>query len=245
MNKNLKNILSNDIIDKINLNLDNYFIEPYQYINKNSINYKNDEISDIINSLNNIVNNTQINKSNITENFNPILFKLIANDQNDELEKTIKNNNKININIQDKDGDTPLHISVFLCNISSTKILLDNNADPKLKDKWGQTPLHRLCFCINEINCINIINIFNKKYSKKNMKNDYINLFNLVDNFGNTPTHLLLKHIIKNNIIINKNNIKLIQKVKLLTNKSIKNDNNQTIIDLILIIKEKNGITNL
>jgi len=240
----------NSVSDIINLSLDSYYIDPQRYNIKSTRNKNDstdsDDITEIIKSLTNIVmNNNFSNNVHLNENFNPILFKLIANDQIKELEETIKSNKKININIQDKDGDTPLHISVFLCNINAIKILLNSNANPMLKDKWGQTPLHRLCFCINESNIINIVDIFFNKFVKSNIKTDTSNIFNVVDNFGNTPTHLILKHIIKNNINLNENHIKLIKKVKNLTNKNIKNEDKQTMVDLISLIKKLNNLTNL
>jgi hypothetical protein len=95
------------------------------------------------------------NPKNIDNNklclFNPILFTLIVNNQKKDLIYALKNN-KNNINIQDKDGDTPLHIAVFLCNYEIIKILLNNNANINLKDKYGQTAIHRLYFGIKDDN---------------------------------------------------------------------------------------------
>ena len=169
----------------INLNYDNYYEEPYRYKYKNNNN----------NNLNNIMNLLLNDINSILENdniFNPILFKLIANNNFKEFLKTIENKN-ININEQDKDGDTPLHIAVFLGNCKFIKVLLNLDIDIFLTDKWGQTALHRLCFCLNDKRIIEVLDLF----INYNKKNNY-DLFNLQDSFGNTIFHLILKHIQKN-----------------------------------------------
>ena len=57
-------------------------------------------------------------------NFDTLLFTLVVNNQKKKLINQLKNN-KNNINIQDKDGDTPLHIAMFLCNFEIIRILLN------------------------------------------------------------------------------------------------------------------------
>ena len=63
-----------------------------------------------------------------------------------------------NVNVQDKDGQTPLHIairwSVFYAVLSSTdenviKLLLDHGADLNTQDNLGYTPLHCAAFSGN------------------------------------------------------------------------------------------------
>jgi ankyrin repeat protein len=208
----------------INLNYDNYYEEPYRYKYKNNNN----------NNLNNIMNLLLNDINSILENdniFNPILFKLIANNNFKEFLKTIENKN-ININEQDKDGDTPLHIAVFLGNCKFIKVLLNLDIDIFLTDKWGQTALHRLCFCLNDKRIIEVLDLF----INYNKKNNY-DLFNLQDSFGNTIFHLILKHIQKNNIQLEDYHYKLIKKLKLNTNLNLKNIDNNNIHNLLKLIK--------
>ena len=240
------------LFKKINMNIDDFYINPVKYKYKNNNNNNNninnlndlDDLNSIINTLTSIImnnsnkNNTKNNKNDIkndsTNNeFNPILFKLVANNNINQLENIIKFNENINVNEQDKDGDTPLHIAIFLCNINAMEILMNNGANPSLKDKWGQTPIHRLCFCIGDTKIINIITFF-IEYNKKNK----LDIFNDLDNFGNSPLHLVLKHIIKNNTILNQDHLKLITKLKTITNKKIKNVDGYNINDLIKIINK-------
>ena len=153
------------------------------------------------------------------------------------------------INFQDSDGNTRLHIAVFLCNIKACEILINNSVDMYIKDKWcwglsephknfcitknfirGQLSLHRICFCIGDENIINIINLFN---SKKNFIN---NIFNELNNYGNTPFHLVLKYIIKNKVKLNDIHFKLIDKLKILTKIEIKNKEGLTIQNLLKFI---------
>lgn len=239
----------------INTSWDDYYLNPYRFIipeEEPNIISSPDSLVHIINNLtNSAVNN--FNKSNLelTSNsilvnnnknndkpFNPLLFKLIANDNIAQLENVLKNKlgslnmdsitNASLIDTQDKDGDTPLHISVFLANIYAINILINYGANILLKDKWGQISLHRICFSLGDPKSLEIIDIFIKN-NKKNNKN----IFNIQDNYGNTPCHLVLKHIIKNKITLNKNHKLLIKKILLKTNKNLKNIDGFTINDLV------------
>jgi ankyrin repeat protein len=211
----------------INMSLDNYYDNPkkiildYDLLNNNFINNDFDIIK-LINSLN--INNSK--KFN-NKKFNPLLFKLIANNQKDKLNSVLKNNEEnLDINIQDKDGDTPLHIAVFLCNLDIIKILIKNGASINIKDKWGQTAIHRLYFCMNDNQILKIIELLH--INKAN--------FNQIDNFGNTVLHLALKQIIKLEIKLNENHYKFINKLKSLISIDIKNNENISIKDLLKMI---------
>ncbi len=263
VNKNINKIINTTIDDyflnpvryksDINRN-DNSSYSTINTINAGKHNSKETrELVDIINNLTNLVvsksskndnNNLDNLKSNSinlndneNDNFNPLLFKYVANDNINSLENTLKTNKKININEQDKDGDTPLHISVFLSNIKSVKILLNYGAIITIKDKWGQTPLHRICFSMGEDRTFEILELF-IKYNKKDQ-----DIFLIQDNYGNTVCHLVLKHIIKNKTILNQNHKKLIEKLISLTDKKIKNIDGHTIDDLIKIL-DKNKLLN-
>jgi hypothetical protein len=224
----------------IDTTLDDYYTNPYFYISKdsNQNTYKTSdsaELAKIINELTNTIisnnkKNKEVKKTN-EKNFDPIIFKHIANNNIVQLEKIIKTDKNLNINQQDKDGDTPLHISVFLGNVKAIKILLENNADPLIIDKWGQTPLHRICFCIGDTKAVDIIDIFFQKD-----KIEGLDLFNTQDNHGNTVFHLVLKHIIKKNKLLNINHKNIIDKLNKLTNPNLKNKDSQTIDDLINLI---------
>jgi hypothetical protein len=220
----------------IDTSLDEYYIKPYQFHQKQNytLTYKtsdSDELANIINNLTtNVINNEIYNKKNLIKNndFNPLVFKHIANNNINNLQNLLKADKNININQQDKDGDTPLHISIFLSNVKITKLLLENNADPVLIDKWGQTPLHRICFCLSNINTIEIIDLFIQKEKVENL-----DLFNIQDNNGNTVLHLILKHVIKNKTNINEGYKAIIIKLKNLTNHKLKNIDGQSITNLL------------
>lgn len=241
----------------INTSWDDYYLNPYRY---NISNEPSEEITNVsspnsislVNLINNLTNkalnkdknlnnniNNKTDNSIITNNFeqndkpfNPILFKLIANDNTVQLENLLKNKYySLNINEQDKDGDTPLHISVFLSNINAIKILINYGADIYILDKWGQTSLHRICFSMGETKSLDILNIFIKQNNKNNKGNK--NIFDIQDNYGNTPCHLVLKHIIKNKTILNKNYKLLIKKIIEKTSKKLSNSDGFTLDDLI------------
>jgi ankyrin repeat protein len=208
----------------INTNLDNYYLNPYKFI------YKKDN-NNIIEIIDNLINNKNDSINSQINDFNPLLFKLVANNNTIQLENILKNNKNININEQDKDGDTPLHIAIFLCNIKIINILLKYNANFLIKDKWGQIPIHRLCFSINDLKIMELVNIFLNSNNSKN-------IFNEQDNYGNTTLHLILKHIIKNNIILDNNHKILIKNIKKKMNIKLKNNDNHNINDLIKLINK-------
>lgn len=219
-------------ISIINMALDNYFDNPIKIIldenllNNDLIDNIDFDIIKLINSLNPITHNNNNIKFN-NKNFNPLLFKLIANNQKNKLKFVLKNNEEnLNINIQDKDGDTPLHIAVFLCNFDIIKILINHGASIKIKDKWGQTAIHRLYFCMNDVQTIKIIELFHANKANFNQK----------DNFGNTVLHLALKQIIKLEMKLNNNHYKFINKLKSLISIDIKNNENISIKDLLEMI---------
>jgi ankyrin repeat protein len=157
--------------------------------------------------------------------FNQLLFSLVVNNEKKDLIIQLKNN-KNNINIQDKDGDTPLHIAMFLCNYEIIKILLDFGADINIKDKWGQTAVHRLYFGIKDDNINKIIKL---------LEDRNIN-FSAIDKFGNTVLHITLKQMIKFKTPITIKHKFFINKFKSLIPNDIKNKENYTIKDLLEII---------
>lgn len=239
-------IINNINIPQINIDIDNFYINPYKFnsIKNNEYTTTNSDLNEIIKTLTSIIlsnSNSNSNSNNYIEisdyinvnnTFDSTLFKLIANNNIKEIEKLIKNNKNINFNVQDNDGDTPLHISIFLSNLNICEILLSNNVDIFIKDKWGQIALHRICFCLNNSNTLNIIKLF-ENFSKKINKT---NVFNVVDKFNNTPFHLILKYLIKNNVTLTNNHIKIINKLKLLTNCKIINNDNMSINNLLKLL---------
>lgn len=163
------------------------------------------------------------------------IFKLIANDNIDKLIKLLANNhnNLYNINAQDNDGDTALHIAIFLSNYDACKVLMQYNANIYIKDKWGQTPLHRTCFALENKNIIKIIELINQKQKYFLCVEGSDNIFNNCDKFNNTSLHLVIKYILKNKIKLNKNILAVLHKLISLTDIEIKNDEGLSCNDLL------------
>ena len=180
----------------VNLNLDNFYLKPSKIIlNK---------------------------KKSVNPQSNFKIFKLIANQEKEKLVILFNSNNHFNINFQDDDGDTPLHIAIFMANYDIVKILLDNHANADITDKWGQTPLHRLYFCLNSNKILKILELLiNHNCS-----------FDKQDKNGNTVLHLSLKQIIRLNSKINLNVKKFLLKLKILIPNDITNNENISIADL-------------
>lgn len=98
-----------------------------------------------------------------------------------EILKTEKNPKKI-LNTRNDDGETPIHIALFMSNYEITKILLEHGGDPNAKDNNDQTPFHVVSFMVD------------KKFVKLMLK--YKGNINSQDKYGNTPLHLAV--VIKN-----------------------------------------------
>ena len=241
---------SNNFIDTA---IDDYYLNPYKLtkniiIETNKKKIINSNLNNIIKTLTSIImNNGELTNNNInndneltnTNNINHmndklILFKLIANDNIDKLIEILDNNNNnnnlLNINIQDNDGDTALHIAIFLSNYNACRVLIQYNVNLYIKDKWGQTPIHRLCFAIENINIIKIIELINQKQKYCDEKN---NIFNICDKFNNTSLHLVIKYILKNKIKLNKNILSVLHKLISLTDIELINNEGFTSKDLL------------
>lgn len=220
----------------IDTTIDDYFLNPYKFTktindenNKNFIiDNSNKNLNSIIKTLTSIImTNSELENKNKDEF---LIFKLVANFENDKLKKIFLSNKTLNINLQDNDGDTALHIAIFLSNYEACNILIKNNANIFIKDKWEQTPLHRICFALENKNVDKIIDLINFKQKEINEKN---NIFNCVDKYNNTSLHLVIKYILKNKIIINKNILSFLHKLISLTDINIINDDGLSCGDLI------------
>jgi ankyrin repeat protein len=248
----------------IDISTDNYYLNPYKLNNSDLNHNKNTLLSDsdinlnlILKTLTSIImTNSKITDNNDIVQFNKniksnnsdtinndkinnfdkfIIFKLVANNNIDKLKNLLEKNNLLDINIQDDDGDTALHIAIFLSNIEACDILIKHNANIFIRDKWGQSPLHRLCFSIENKNLMQIINLIDK-HNIYNDKLDNKNIFNCVDKFNNTPIHLVIKYILKNKIKLNKNIISIIHRLISLSNINLVNNDGLSGSDLISML---------
>lgn len=218
-NKNLNHILKS--LTSIIMNNDDLNIIEIDNYENNETNETNetDETDNII----------KINKTNKIINYDKfIVFKLVANNNIDKLTNLLSNNKSLDINIQDLDGDTALHIAIFISNYDACNILINSNANIFIRDKWGQTPLHRICFAIQNPNLIKIINLINNKQLKYPN-----NIFNSLDKFNNTPLHLVVKYILKNKINLDKHILHILQKLISLTDIDLINDDGISCRDLL------------
>lgn len=243
-----KNCLNNFI----DTTIDDYYSKPYKFIKKDNYNNivklsksENDlnilvkKLTSIIMNNSNLDNyhidnnnnniNTELNKNIKVNKYDDfIIFKLVANNNINKLKNI--NFDNYNINIQDVDGDTALHIAIFLSNYEACEILIKNNINLFIKDKWSQLSLHRICFSLENNNTLKIIDLINN-HIQKNFENK--NIFNELDKFNNTPFHLVIKYILKNKIILNKNIIKILDKLVSLTNMDLMNNDGLSCNDLI------------
>ena len=123
-------------------------------------------------------------------------------------------NKVIDLNIQDSNGNTPLHLAIVGSHISLASKLIEKNADPDIENHDGNTPLH-LAIIGNHTSLAYILIEENVKINTDNLniKNDDCNTplhlaivgghislasiliekeaqINIANNDGNTPLHL-------------------------------------------------------
>lgn len=200
----------------IKTDLDNYYQKPYFFNNYNN------------NNTNTNITNTNNNNNNTT--MCRVLFDKIINSDFNEFKNKVNNDN---INIQDIDGDTLLHISICFGNTNIVKYLLENNCNTRIKNNYKQIPIHNLHFLSSKNKILrDIISLFNNP--------KYNNDFNIQDEYGNTPLHNFLINIIFDKKLYNKNLIMhTINFMKNRTNKKLLNFDNKNVNYYINIIKSK------
>jgi len=135
-----------------------------------------------------------------------MMIKLIAN-KNIQYIKELLEQDKIDkylINLNDSDGETLLHFSIFSDSYEMTRMFLKYGADPNKRDKEGQTPIFRIVFATDE----KIIGLLL----------EYGAILDIQDSEGNTPLHIavltknykIIKSLLDygvNPLIHNKNNL--------------------------------------
>lgn len=195
--------------------------------NYNLVNLKNESVlyqslvydnMDVFNHLikkkeyiSNVINN-QENEYGLTA-----LHQIVITDKNN-LFNTILNFN-INVNIQDKLGNTPAHYAIMENNINYLNFILNNsniNLNFNLININGDTLLH-----LYLKNSLNYVKIFNKMIENTNL--------NIQNNDGDTCLHLIYKY--------NQNNEEMIEDIFNKSNNDINifilNNNNNSIFDKI------------
>ena len=119
------------------------------------------------------------------KNENILLFHVINKDALKIID-TLKNDSKKLLDKKNDDGETSLHISVFMSDYNISEILLNHGADPNAKDDNNQTPFHAVAFMDDK----KFVDLMAKHGGDINSQDDY----------GNTPLHLAV--VIKNSKMV-------------------------------------------
>ena len=174
------------------------------------------------------------------------LRRLIKNKNYITSKKYLDKGLEYSINIQDQDGNTPLHLASKIKNIEIIKLLLDHGAIVNIQNISGDTPLHIACSkgnadieiiklllhndCINQKNSRGFTPLFiSCKYVNMNiiellLQNGACESINKKDNGNETPLHIagkiqsidLTKLLLENGAIESINIIDFFNKTPLL-----------------------------
>lgn len=99
----------------------------------------------------------------------PILLQYLrTNDDPDMVQAIIRNG--ADINFQDKDGDTPMHVAISNGNEWAVEMLIEEGVDINCPDREGCTPLH---IAVSTGDCAIIKLVLNAKDCKVNARNKY------------------------------------------------------------------------
>lgn len=122
--------------------------------------------------------------------------KMLAHDKYDDVRYILEcdKDTKIYINMMDNDGDSLLHMSIYIDKYSFAELLLECHANPNKLDKKKQSPIFRTIFT-NNPSFIKLL----KRYGAD---------LNLTDEDGNSVLHLavlmgntvIIEELLKNNI---------------------------------------------
>lgn len=134
------------------------------------------------------------------------------NCKSDNTKSTRKDgHNRVDINMSNCLGLSPLHAAAFHNNIEIIEQLLQHNADPTVKSRSGQTPLHLACLA--------------SKYRSVEKLLEYAStkILNEKDSLGNTALHIAVEN----------NNLKLVEiLLQYNPNKNLKNLKSDRPIDI-------------
>ncbi|KAL7308015.1 hypothetical protein TKK_0000101 [Trichogramma kaykai] len=122
-----------------------------------------------------IIFENEFNDNNIEE-----VFEII-----DDLLQTVQ------VDAQDKCGNTPLHLAACLANKKMLEFLLIRGAHSNLANDKGLTPLHMLCdLCENDNDPVILLILF---FEVNKEVNQFVQV-DAVDKFGRTPLHYAVKN---------------------------------------------------
>jgi len=102
------------------------------------------------------------------------IIKLIVNSNS-----TGVTSQKLNIDVEDKDGLTPLFVSIIHQHMEAFSLLLDNNALFEIENKSGSSPLHEAC----ESGFVRAVSLLLKKGAN----------INKINKEGETPLHIAVR----------------------------------------------------
>lgn len=113
-----------------------------------------------------------------------ILINHLIKNNTIEIIKILKNKKEPEkiLHAKNEDGETPMHIALFMSNYEITKLFLEYGGDPNIKDKNDQTLFHVISFMTDDKFVVLMLK------HKGNI--------NSQDKYGNTPLHLAV--VIKN-----------------------------------------------
>ena len=178
------------------------------------------------------------------------LFHLCSKCNINELKKFIHENSSCINTIRDKNGLTPLHLSVRKLDIKIVELLLQNGSDPNLYSNYGYSSLHYLILGFKELLYLSSDNT--KKFIKiLDMLIEKGADINHLDLSEKSPLYMILglrnykitKYFLNYKPIIDKNSLSITSQIK---NKNLKDSilalHNLQFIEYLLMVNNKSNL---
>ena len=150
----LKDAICNNDIDFLETNKNNYSIN-FRFEDEDNDTLLLYSISDPMSNVYDFLLNNNADITLVNNEGESILHAIVFSGDIERLKK-IMSNYKPNINLQSKDGATPLLLAISLGKFEIANFLINSEADVNITDNEGISPLH-LAVQTQSINLVNLL----------------------------------------------------------------------------------------
>lgn len=141
LDEEIKNAICNNDEFFFEKNLDRFSID-YRFTDENNDTLLLYSISDPLSNLYHFFLSKNANIKLLNDEYEGVFHAIIFSGDKERLIEILNDYPELDMNIQSKDGATPLLLAVSLDKIEIAEILIEKGADVKIPDIEGITPLH-------------------------------------------------------------------------------------------------------